>query len=182
MPQNFPPLGAIKWHRLVLDEAHTVKNAAVAHSKACMALQADRRWLCTGAFDGPAAAVEAGGAWYCGWCLFVCVWVGVLVRLRAGLCLNFAAAFLFAASASPAPSTGTPINTDVGDLFGQFAVLGFSPYNIKVRGGGGRVVGGCGVGALRKAVWCSAARSVAFCVQEGTPLPQIHAARAHPPP
>lgn len=48
VPQNFPPLGAIKWHRLVLDEAHTVKNSAVGHSKASIALKAERRWLCTG--------------------------------------------------------------------------------------------------------------------------------------
>lgn len=46
--QNFPPLGAIEWHRLVLDEAHTVKNAAVGHSKACVALKSERRWMCTG--------------------------------------------------------------------------------------------------------------------------------------
>ncbi|PSC76011.1 helicase-like transcription factor isoform B [Micractinium conductrix] len=69
----FPPLGAIKWHRLVLDEAHTVKNPAVAHTKACMALHADRRWMCT----------------------------------------------------------GTPINTDVSDLFGQFCVLKLAPFNQK---------------------------------------------------
>lgn len=36
----------------VLDEAHTVKNAAVAHTKASIALQADRRWMCTGALAG----------------------------------------------------------------------------------------------------------------------------------
>ncbi len=35
--------------QLVLDEAHVTKNPAVGHSKACMALRADRRWLCTGA-------------------------------------------------------------------------------------------------------------------------------------
>ncbi|KAI3434920.1 hypothetical protein D9Q98_002974 [Chlorella vulgaris] len=70
---NFPPLGAIKWHRLVLDEAHTVKNSAVGHSKASIALKAERRWLCT----------------------------------------------------------GTPINTDVGDLYGQFCVLGLAPFNSK---------------------------------------------------
>ncbi|KAI7843193.1 hypothetical protein COHA_003176 [Chlorella ohadii] len=70
---NFPPLGAIEWHRVVLDEAHTVKNAAVGHSKACMALVSQRRWMCT----------------------------------------------------------GTPINTDVADLFGQFCVLGLAPFNNK---------------------------------------------------
>ncbi|KAK9830036.1 hypothetical protein WJX72_009324 [[Myrmecia] bisecta] len=69
----FPPLGAIKWHRVVLDESHTVKNTAVAHTKACVALQGDNRW---------------------------CV-------------------------------TGTPINTDVNDLLGQFAALHFSPFDNK---------------------------------------------------
>ncbi|GAB4812994.1 hypothetical protein N2152v2_000040 [Parachlorella kessleri] len=68
---KFPPLGAIRWHRLVLDEAHTVKNATVGHTRACMALQAERRWLCS----------------------------------------------------------GTPINTDVSDLLGQFCVLGMAPFN-----------------------------------------------------
>jgi hypothetical protein len=31
-------------------------------------------------------------------------------------------------------NAGTPINTDVGDLFGQFCVLGLAPFNSKVRG------------------------------------------------
>lgn len=65
------PLHSIQWHRLVLDESHTCKNPVVGHTKACVALKADRRWMCT----------------------------------------------------------GTPINTDVQDLFGQFAVLGFAPFN-----------------------------------------------------
>jgi SNF2-related domain len=65
------PLHEVQWHRLVLDESHTCKNPAVGHTKACVALEAKRRWMCT----------------------------------------------------------GTPINTDVQDLYGQFAVLGFAPYN-----------------------------------------------------
>jgi hypothetical protein len=67
------PLHRVKWHRLVLDESHTVKNHTVGHSRACAALDADRRWLCT----------------------------------------------------------GTPINTDVADLYGQFAVLRLAPYSGK---------------------------------------------------
>jgi hypothetical protein len=67
------PLHGVEWHRLVLDESHTCKNPAVGHTKACVALSAQRRWMCT----------------------------------------------------------GTPINTDVGDLYGQFAVLGFAPFNNK---------------------------------------------------
>ena len=46
--QDFPPLGAIHWHRLVLDESHTVKQHTAGHTKACVALKADRRWACTG--------------------------------------------------------------------------------------------------------------------------------------
>ena len=67
------PLHNIQWHRLVLDESHTCKNPVVGHTKACVALDAPRRWMCT----------------------------------------------------------GTPINTDVLDLFGQFAVLKMSPFNNK---------------------------------------------------
>jgi hypothetical protein len=67
------PLHQVEWHRLVLDESHTCKNPAVGHTKACIALEAKRRWMCT----------------------------------------------------------GTPINTDVQDLYGQFAVLGFAPFNNK---------------------------------------------------
>ncbi|KAL4518653.1 hypothetical protein Ndes2437B_g00741 [Nannochloris sp. 'desiccata'] len=67
------PLHGVQWHRLVLDESHTCKNPVVGHTKACVALEAQRRWMCT----------------------------------------------------------GTPINTDVQDLFGQFAVLRFAPFNNK---------------------------------------------------
>ena len=66
-----------------------VKNAAVGHSRACTALQADRRWMVT----------------------------------------------------------GTPINTDIHDLFGQFAVLRMAPFDNKVGcfffGGGGSFPSSC---------------------------------------
>ena len=44
-PNSMVPTGCC---RIVLDEAHTVKNSAVGHSKACAALHGDRRWMCTG--------------------------------------------------------------------------------------------------------------------------------------
>ncbi|KAK9824040.1 hypothetical protein WJX72_007212 [[Myrmecia] bisecta] len=69
----FPPLGAIKWHRVVLDESHTVKNPSVSHSKACTALEGSRRWCCT----------------------------------------------------------GTPINTAIDDLLGQFGMLHMLPFGHK---------------------------------------------------
>lgn len=40
----FPPLGSIRWHRIVLDEAHIVKNPTAAHTKAVVALESDRRY------------------------------------------------------------------------------------------------------------------------------------------
>ena len=67
----FPPLGSIHWHRVLLDEAHVVKAVKSQQSAACIALQADRRWCCT----------------------------------------------------------GTPIGTEVADLFGQFAFLRLSPLD-----------------------------------------------------
>jgi hypothetical protein len=89
---NRSPLHAVEWHRLVLDESHTCKNPVVGHTKACVALEAQRRWMCT----------------------------------------------------------GTPINTDIQDLYGQFAVLRFAPFNNKnffdanVRNTfGNHVYGGC---------------------------------------
>lgn len=39
----FPPCGSILWHRIVLDEAHTVKNPTALMSKACTALHGDKR-------------------------------------------------------------------------------------------------------------------------------------------
>ncbi|KAL3157879.1 hypothetical protein ABBQ32_012289 [Trebouxia sp. C0010 RCD-2024] len=44
----FPPCGSILWHRIVLDEAHTVKNPTALMSKACTALRGDKRWCVTG--------------------------------------------------------------------------------------------------------------------------------------
>jgi SNF2 family DNA or RNA helicase len=54
-------------------KGHTVKNAAAAQSKACMAVAAERRWVCT----------------------------------------------------------GTPLNNDIMDLLGQFAVLHMQPLGSK---------------------------------------------------
>ncbi|KAL0037370.1 hypothetical protein WJX79_004318 [Trebouxia sp. C0005] len=45
---RFPPCGSIQWHRIVLDEAHTVKNPAAQLTKACMALASNKRWCVTG--------------------------------------------------------------------------------------------------------------------------------------
>jgi SWI/SNF-related matrix-associated actin-dependent regulator of chromatin subfamily A3 len=42
------PLHAISWHRLVLDEGHNCKSPAAAQTRACAALDAPRRWVCTG--------------------------------------------------------------------------------------------------------------------------------------
>lgn len=39
----FPPCGSIQWHRVVLDESHTVKNPNAQLTKACTALHGDRR-------------------------------------------------------------------------------------------------------------------------------------------
>lgn len=39
----FPPCGSIQWHRIVLDEAHTVKNSTALMSKACTALHGNKR-------------------------------------------------------------------------------------------------------------------------------------------
>ncbi|KAK3264219.1 hypothetical protein CYMTET_27027, partial [Cymbomonas tetramitiformis] len=47
-PASTPPLSQIHWHRIVLDESHTIKNPAVSHSKACHALSSNLRWCCTG--------------------------------------------------------------------------------------------------------------------------------------
>ena len=44
----FPPLGQIQWHRVVLDESHTVKNPRVAHTMACTALKSNLRWCMSG--------------------------------------------------------------------------------------------------------------------------------------
>lgn len=39
----FPPCGSIQWHRIVLDEAHTVKNPNAQLTKACKALSGNKR-------------------------------------------------------------------------------------------------------------------------------------------
>ncbi len=39
----FLPCGSIQWHRIVLDEAHTVKNPNAQLTKACMALAGNKR-------------------------------------------------------------------------------------------------------------------------------------------
>lgn len=42
------PLFKIKWFRIVLDEAHTIKNKLSKTAKACFRLNGDRRWALTG--------------------------------------------------------------------------------------------------------------------------------------
>lgn len=42
------PVGSIRWYRIIMDEGHTVKNAAVRQSKVMFGVQSERRWLCTG--------------------------------------------------------------------------------------------------------------------------------------
>lgn len=41
----FPPCGSLQWHRVVLDEAHTVKNPSAQLTKACMALHGNKRYV-----------------------------------------------------------------------------------------------------------------------------------------
>jgi len=41
-------LASIQWHRIVLDEAHQIRNQSTQVSKACCALVAQRRWAVTG--------------------------------------------------------------------------------------------------------------------------------------
>lgn len=38
----------MKWHRIVLDEAHTIRNRSTAISRSCCALQGVHRWAMTG--------------------------------------------------------------------------------------------------------------------------------------
>ncbi|KAG2497725.1 hypothetical protein HYH03_004461 [Edaphochlamys debaryana] len=42
------PCQAIRWHRIVFDEGHTLRNAAAKMYKTAVDLSASRRWLCTG--------------------------------------------------------------------------------------------------------------------------------------
>lgn len=41
-------LAKVKWLRVVLDEAHSVRNASTKQARAAVALQAKRRWAVTG--------------------------------------------------------------------------------------------------------------------------------------
>jgi DNA repair protein RAD5 len=45
---EFTGLLAKKWKRVILDEAHFVKNSATVASRACCLLQAERRWCVSG--------------------------------------------------------------------------------------------------------------------------------------
>lgn len=45
---NKSALMSIKWFRVVLDEAHSIRNSSTKISKACCALNAERRWAMTG--------------------------------------------------------------------------------------------------------------------------------------
>ncbi|KAK9839761.1 hypothetical protein WJX84_000502 [Apatococcus fuscideae] len=42
------PLFRVQWHRVILDEAHIIRNRSRLAPKACGALQAQRRWCLTG--------------------------------------------------------------------------------------------------------------------------------------
>lgn len=41
------PLGRLKFHRVVLDEAHTIKNVRTQMAESCCRLEADYRWCLT---------------------------------------------------------------------------------------------------------------------------------------
>ena len=38
-----PPCGSVQWHRVVLDESHTVRNPSAQLTKACTALHGDKQ-------------------------------------------------------------------------------------------------------------------------------------------
>ena len=42
------PIHAIKFHRLILDEAHSIKSRTTGVAKACFALEADYKWCLSG--------------------------------------------------------------------------------------------------------------------------------------
>eukprot|EP00957_Ditylum_brightwellii_P013953 1052891-Ditylum_brightwellii.AAC.1 len=42
------PLLSFKWDRVILDEAHNIKNPSTAVSRGCCAINASRRWCVTG--------------------------------------------------------------------------------------------------------------------------------------
>ena len=46
--RKFNSIISYKWGRVILDEAHCIKNPVTAVSKACCALRADKRWAVTG--------------------------------------------------------------------------------------------------------------------------------------
>ncbi|WFD36015.1 DNA helicase rad5 [Malassezia cuniculi] len=48
MSERRTTLFSVVWHRVVLDEAHSIKNRATVAAKASFALHADRRWALTG--------------------------------------------------------------------------------------------------------------------------------------
>ncbi|XP_047134466.1 helicase-like transcription factor isoform X1 [Hydra vulgaris] len=41
-------LHKVKWLRVILDESHVIRNTSTSQSKACLSLDAERRWLITG--------------------------------------------------------------------------------------------------------------------------------------
>jgi SNF2 family DNA or RNA helicase len=45
---DMSPLRQLKWFRIVLDEAHTIREQKAQQTKACYALEAQRRWCLTG--------------------------------------------------------------------------------------------------------------------------------------
>eukprot|EP00267_Zea_mays_P044587 XP_020396791.1 putative SWI/SNF-related matrix-associated actin-dependent regulator of chromatin subfamily A member 3-like 1 isoform X2 [Zea mays] len=46
--QEDSPVKDIEWFRVILDEAHVIKNSAARQTKAVIALNAERRWVVTG--------------------------------------------------------------------------------------------------------------------------------------
>lgn len=52
-PGTSQPLLSFGWKRIILDEAHGIKNPGTIVSKACCLLRADSRWCVTGSeFSG----------------------------------------------------------------------------------------------------------------------------------
>jgi SNF2 family DNA or RNA helicase len=45
---DISPIRQLKWFRIVLDEAHTIREQKAQQTKACYALEAQRRWCLTG--------------------------------------------------------------------------------------------------------------------------------------
>lgn len=61
---SFPPLGSIKWHRLICDEAHTVSAGCGAVSE--WGCGAGGEWDCGagGGWEGPPGLLRKGPAWH----------------------------------------------------------------------------------------------------------------------